>query len=331
MKKIMIIATGGTIASKPTENGLAPEINSAELVAAVPELGTYCDIDTAQLFSLDSTNMNYSHWLEIARFIRDNYARYDGFIVAHGTDTMAYAAATLSYLVQQSRKPIVFTGAQKSIYEKDTDARMNLINAAIFASDERAWGVCLVFDGKVIAGTRARKMRTKSFNAFSSIDYPEIAVIRSGTIHYYIDDKALCAPEPSFYDRLNPNVFVLKLMPGMKAGIFDYIADNYEAVIIESFGMGGIPFYDSEEFSDKIEKLVERGVKVIVTTQVPHEGSDMEVYSVGFRVKKKYELLEAYDMTSETVVAKTMWALAYSSDEQGFRKLFTEPVAKDII
>ncbi len=331
MKKIMIIATGGTIASKPTENGLSPEIKSSELIAAVPELGRYCDIDAAQLFSLDSTNMNYSHWLEIARFIRDNYMRYDGFIVAHGTDTMAYAAATLSYLVQQSRKPVVFTGAQKSIYEKDTDARMNLINAAIYASDDRAWGVRLVFDGKVIAGTRARKMRTKSFNAFSSIDYPEIAVIRSGTIHYYIDDKELCAPEPKFYDRLNPNVFVLKLMPGMRAGIFDYIADNYEAVIIESFGMGGIPFYDSEEFSDKIEKLVRRGVKVIVTTQVPHEGSDMEVYSVGFRVKKKYELLEAYDMTSETVVAKTMWALAYSSDEREFRKLFTEPVAKDII
>ena len=156
-----------------------------------------------------------------------------------------------------------------------------------------------------------------------------MAVIRSGRLHYYIDDKAVS--QPKFYNRLNPNVFVLKLTPGMKAGIFDYLAENYEAVIIESFGMGGIPVYDSEEFADKIEKLVSRNIRVIVTTQVPYEGSDMEVYSVGFTVKKKYELLEAYNMTTETIVAKTMWAMAESRDQQEFRRLFATPVSKDII
>lgn len=329
MKKILIIATGGTIASLPSENGLTPNIDSQQLVAAVPEIEEHCDITAIQLFNLDSTNMNHTHWLTLAAYIEKEYDNYDGFVITHGTDTMAYAASTMSYLIQDSPKPVVFTGAQKSIFEKDTDARSNLINAVIYASDYRAHGVKLVFDGKVIVGTRARKTHTKSFNAFSSIDYPEVAVIRSSKLHYYIDDKAVTMPK--FYSKLNPNVFVLKLIPGMKSGIFDYIAENYEAVIIESFGMGGIPVYDSEEFSDKVEKLVSRDIRVIVTTQVPYEGSDMEVYSVGFKVKKKYELLEAYNMTTETIVAKTMWALAESSDQQEFRKLFTTPVSKDIV
>ena len=242
---------------------------------------------------------------------------------------MAYATAMVSYLIQHTPKPVVFTGAQKSIYDRDSDARSNLMNAVIFAVDARSSGVNLVFDGKVIIGTHARKTRTKSFNAFSSIDYPEIAVIRGGKIHFYIEDRK---DQPVvFYDKLNPNVFLLKLVPGMKASIFDYIADNYQAVIIESFGMGGIPYYDSEEFSQKIEKLVNMGIKVIITTQVQHEGSDMEVYTVGFRIKKQYELLEAYDMTTETVLAKTMWALAITKDEREFRKLFLTPVSKDIV
>lgn len=329
MKKILIIATGGTIASLPTEDGLSPNISSEQLIAAVPEIEKYCDITAIQYFNLDSTNMNHKHWLSLAEYIRKEYDNYDGFVITHGTDTMAYGAAVLSYLIQESPKPVVFTGAQKSIFEKDTDARGNLINAVIYASDYRAHGVKLVFDGKVIVGTRARKTHTKSYNAFSSIDYPEVAVIRSGKLHYYIDDKKIT--QPKFYEKLNSNVFVLKLTPGMKADIFDYLAENYDAVIIESFGMGGIPVYDSEEFSNKIEKLVSRDIRVIVTTQVPYEGSDMEVYSVGFKVKKKYELLEAYNMTTETIVAKTMWALAESRDQQGFRQLFTTPICKDII
>lgn len=329
MKKLLMIATGGTIASKSSDMGLIPGIDSIELMAFVPEISRYCDMTAVQLFNLDSTNMNHTHWLGLANYIRAEYDNFDGFVITHGTDTMAYATAMLSYLIQNTPKPIVFTGAQKSIYDRDSDARSNLINAVIFASDDRACGVNLVFNGKVIIGTRARKTRTKSFNAFSSIDYPEIAVIRGGKISFYIEDKK---DQPAvFYDKLNPNVFVLKLIPGMKASVFDYIADNYEAVIIESFGMGGIPYYDSEEFSEKIEKLVRLGIKVIITTQVQHEGSDMEVYSVGFKIKKKYELLEAYNMTTETVVAKTMWALAITKEEKEFRRLFFTPVSKDVI
>jgi len=329
MKKILLIATGGTIASKPTQEGLSPAIASEELVACVPEVRELCELAAVQLFNLDSTNMNPTHWLAVAGTVETAYDQYDGFVVTHGTDTMAYAASTLSYLIQNSPKPVVLTGAQRSIYAQDSDARRNLLDAVRYAADSRAGGVSLVFDGQVITGTRARKMRTKSFNAFSSIDYPELAAIRSGALHIYIDHKP--TGPVRFYHELDPSVFVLKLIPGMRPDIFDYLAANYRAVIIESFGVGGIPYYDSDEFADKIELLVRRGVKVIVTTQVPHEGSDMEIYSVGFRIKKQYELLEAYDMTAETVYAKTLWALANSTNEAGFRRLFLTPVYKDIV
>lgn len=177
MKHILLLATGGTIASRPTAaGGLAPAITSEELLACVPELADLCAIDAVQLFNLDSTNVGPAQWQEIVRSIRENYAAYDGFVIAHGTDTMAYTAAALSYMIQNSAKPVVLTGSQKSIYNRDTDARNNLYRAFVYAVSEGAWGVQLVFDNKVILGTRARKTRTRSFDAFSSIDYPETAV-----------------------------------------------------------------------------------------------------------------------------------------------------------
>ena len=117
----------------------------------------------------------------------------------------------------------------------------------------------------------------------------------------------------------------------MSADIFDYIADRYHAVIIESFGVGGLPYYENDEFVEMIDKLIKKGVRIVITTQVPHEGSDMGVYLVGLRIKQKYELPEAYDMTTETVVAKVMWALPQSKTAAEFSKLFYTPVGNDII
>ena len=127
MKKILLLATGGTIASKPTAaGGLAPAITSEELLSFVPELAKLCEIDAVQLFSLDSTNVGPEQWQQLVHAIRQNYDAYDGFVIAHGTDTMAYTAAALSYMIQNSAKPVVLTGSQKSIYNRDTDARNNL-------------------------------------------------------------------------------------------------------------------------------------------------------------------------------------------------------------
>ena len=176
-KKLLLIATGGTIASRPAEDGLTPEMTSEELLQCIPEVRSLCEIDTVQPFNLDSTNMRPQNWVELVKIIRDKYESYDGFVITHGTDTMAYAAATLYYLIQNSPKPVVLTGSQVSIYARDTDARENLRNAITYAADDDACGIHLVFDNKVICANRAQKTRTRSFNAFSSIDYPEVAVI----------------------------------------------------------------------------------------------------------------------------------------------------------
>lgn len=329
MKHILLLATGGTIASLETESGLNPELSSEDLLRQVPEIRTICNVSARQVYDLDSTNMRPEHWLSLSRIIREEYDRYDGFVITHGTDTMAYAAAMLYYLVQNSPKPIVLTGAQISISARDTDARENLCDAFRYAADDHASGVEIVFGGKVIAGNRARKNKTKSYSAFTSVNYPELAVIRGGRVRHYIR-PSLKGPV-LFSDEIDPSVLVVKLLPGMSAGIFDYVAEHAHAVIIESFGVGGLPFYDNDEFSDKIALLVEKNVRVVMTTQVPHEGSDMSVYRVGLRIKEKYELPEAYDMTTEAVAAKIMWALPKTDSSAAFRELFLSPVGEELL
>ena len=312
MKHILMIATGGTIASKETADGLTPQLRSEELLAEVPELEQLCRIDTVQLMNRDSTNINSRDWLQMAACVREHYDAYDGFVLTHGTDTMAYTAAALSYLIQNNAKPVVITGSQKSIFNQDTDARENLRDAFLYACDDGACGVHIVFDHKVILGTRARKVRTKSYNAFSSIDYPETAILRGRQVVYYIPEQAVGAPK--FYDRLDPGVFVLKLIPGMDPGMIPEIFRLYDCVIVESFGVGGIPQRLMDAFAEGLGHYEQTHKVLILTTQVTYEGSDVGVYEVGKRVKNRFRFLEAHDMTIEAVVTKSMWLLAQNCD-----------------
>ena len=218
MRRILMLATGGTIASKESGQGLSPAISSEEILSYVPAIGDLCRVEAVQLMNLDSTNVGPSHWLKIAGAVRERYDDYDGFVITHGTDTMAYTAAALSYLIQDSPKPIVITGSQKSIALNDTDARRNLYDSFLYAADKQSHDVSLVFDGRVILGTRARKERSKSFNAFSCVDYPERAVIRDRKLIRYLAPRPYAyGAEPIFYDRLEDKVLLLTLIPGMGA------------------------------------------------------------------------------------------------------------------
>ena len=185
MKKILLIGTGGTIASDVTDSGLAPELTTEQLLSHIPGISDICGVDCLQLLNLDSTNMTPAHWLEIAACIRDHYGCYDGFVITHGTDTMAYTAAALSYLIQGSPKPIVLTGAQRPIGFDSTDSKTNLADAFRCAAEDLP-GVSIVFNSRVILGTRAKKTRSKSFQAFSSINHPELGVLRDGVLLRYI-------------------------------------------------------------------------------------------------------------------------------------------------
>lgn len=331
MKRILLIATGGTIASGYTEEGLTPQIAAEDLLGYVEGYQSFCSVEVVQPFSLDSTNIYGKHWLQLAELVEARYEEYDGFVICHGTDTMAFTAAALSYLIQNSRKPVIVTGSQKPISLPITDARTNLMDSLLFASEPKAHGVNIVFGGNVIAGTRAKKERSKSYNAFSSINYPSVAVIRDGRIVFYIDDKEQSEEPVCFFHELNERVLLLKLVPGMDGGVLRRLFPHYDGVIIEAFGVGGFPDYGREPFYAEIRRWTDAGKMVMMATQVTHEGSDMEVYQVGRVIKENFHLLEAYDMTLEATVTKAMWALGQTTDPERFRSLFYQTVNHDIL
>ncbi|MET0017342.1 type I asparaginase [Oscillibacter sp.] len=328
MRKILLIGTGGTIASQVTEDGLAPELTSAQLLAHIPAISSICHVESLQLLNLDSTNIAPSHWLRMVRCIRDHYLSYDGFVLTHGTDTMAYTAAALSYLIQGSPKPIVLTGAQKPIGFDVTDSKVNLTDAFRVASSDMP-GVSLVFNGKVILGTRAQKVRSKSFEAFSSIDYPFLGVLRDGVLLPYIRQD--CKDRPSFYEDLNTSVALLKLIPGTDQALLDYLLERNDALIIESFGVGGLPDYEGADFCGSVCRWTAKGKLVVLTTQVQNEGSDLGIYHVGHRLKGIPGVLEAFDLTTEAVTAKLMWIMGKTRDPAEIQRLFYAPVAHDIL
>lgn len=330
MKRVLLLATGGTIATKQTSQGLVPQLTSEDLLSCIPEINSLCHVNTLQLFNLDSTNLCPSHWITIAESIREHYSQYDAFVISHGTDTMAYTASALSYLIQGGSKPIVLTGAQQSIGNRETDARRNLYDAFLYAVSDCAWGVTIVFNGQVILGTRARKMRSKSYNAFASIGYPETALIRDQKV-YPVLPRPVSSPEPLFSLSLNPNLFVLKLIPGIRSDIFRLLQPQYDALILEGFGVGGVPYYANQDFAEAVGAWISTGKPLIMTTQVTYEGSDMSVYQVGHIIKEKYGVVEAYDMTLEAVVTKTMWLLGQGLDQNTFRTRFCTPIQHDIL
>lgn len=350
MKHILLIATGGTIASAEDGNGLSPALTGKELARSVPEIEGLCELDIVQPMNIDSTNMRPADWLRIAEVIRENYDAHDGFVILHGTDTMSYTAAALSYLIQDSPKPIVLTGSQQPMGNPFTDAKINLYQSLVYAVSDRSRDVSIVFGGYAIAGTRARKQRTMSFNAFNSINYPVLAYLRQ--------DKIICSgsaavsagpaecdcagdgaardadgalDEPRFYTELNSRVCALKLTPGLTPDIFRLLKPDYDAVILETFGMGGVPERgaDGASYQEAIFDWVDSGRTVVMTTQVPEEGLDLGVYEVGRAYAEHPGILKGGDMTTEALVAKTMWALGQTRDADELQRLFYRPINHD--
>lgn len=326
-----MIGTGGTIASTQTEYGLAPGLTPADILSYIPAVRQVCEVDTIQVCNLDSTNVTPEHWRLLARSVEENYEAYDGFVICHGTDTLAYTAAALSYMIRNSAKPIVITGAQKPIQMDVTDARTNLLDSFIYAADHESQNVNIVFDGKVIAGTRAKKERAKSYDAFSSINFPYLAVIQEGMIVRYIKEPPCAEPVGFSYD-MKDSVYVLKLIPGMHASILPYLFAHYDCIVIESFGVGGIPNTLVQEFYQEMKEWEGKGKYVVMTTQVANEGSNMTVYEVGKRVKQDFKLLEAYDMTLEAVITKMMWLMGKGrADYERMKEDFYTEINHDIL
>ena len=214
-----------------------------------------------------------------------------------------------------------------------TDAKLNVYQSLLYAADDRSRDVSVVFGGAVIAGTRARKQRTMSFNAFSSVNFPEVALIRNDRIVRAgapMTTRAQGeggASAPLVYDRLDERVCVLKLMPGMNPELFSLLARDYDALILETFGVGGVPAYGG--FQRALFDWVDAGRTLVLTTQVPEEGCDLGVYEVGRAFAEHPGILDGGDMTTEALVAKTMWARGQASDADEVRALFGRVVNHD--
>ena len=327
MKKILLLGTGGTIASADAGDGLTPGMDGADFLRYVPAIKDLCQVDCLQVCNIDSTNMTPRRWMQLAQAVEKHYDAYDGFVISHGTDTMAYTAAALSCLIQGSSKPIVLTGSQKPIQMDITDSKTNLLDSFAVACDGRIPGVTVVFGGAVIAGTRARKTYSKSYGAFSSINYPVLGVVQEGRLLPYLRPQA--ETQLAFYHDLETNVSLVKLIPGLSPDYLAFALEHSRGVLIESFGVGGLPEYGN--LYEILRAAVERGRILVMTTQVPNEGSDLSVYHVGGHLKQTLRLLEAYDMTTEAAVAKLMWIMGRTHDFAEAEQLFYAPVAGDIL
>jgi len=326
MKKLLLLATGGTIASVEGKEGLVPGLSAEELLQYFKNDILEVDVTCEIIMNRDSTNMQPEHWVMMAKTIAEHYHEYDGFVITHGTDTLAYTSAALSYMLQDLKKPVVITGSQVPISFKQTDAKKNVMDSIRFAKEDIG-GVFVVFDGRVIIGTRAVKMRTKSYDAFASINHPYVATIEEGQIHYiWKPDKPTTDMKVDI--SICPDVFLLKLHPGTKPEIFDFIKHHYKGVIIESFGNGGLPF-EKRSLLPKMEEMVSQGVAVVISTQCLEEGQDLLLYEVGRKVAQ-YNVILSADMNTEAIVAKLMWVLGSELAIEEIKKRMESQIAYDL-
>ena len=306
-KKICLIATGGTIASVENPEGMKPLLDGKELLAKVPELESLGVIDIVELMQLDSTNIQPKDWIQMAQAIEERYADYDGFIITHGTDTMAHSAAALYYMLENLQKPVIFTGSQLSLVEEGSDAPANLL-LAMYGAVSSVPGVYLAFHNKLMQGNAAKKLCTENFDGFYSINVPDVAVLEDGKIKWNISSDFI---EPEKELKINTaidtHVAVFEVFPGFNTDIIRMAVDSgCKGIVLKGYGAGNVPSEESgNSFLPAIDYAVEKGVKVVLTTQCIYDGTDLERYEVGASALR-HGVISGGDLTVEAILAKLM-------------------------
>lgn len=320
MKNILLLSTGGTIASAPTANGLAPAIHSDIILSLIGSIISDYNITTRDILQLDSSNIQPEEWKVIANSIFDNIKDYDGIVVTHGTDTMAYTSSVLSFMLRNVPIPVVITGSQLPLINPLTDGIDNLRCAFAMATSGVA-GVFLAFNRKIILGSRAVKVRTTGFDAFESVNAPYAATIDSAGLHINKDIIRQVSGVAKLEDHICKDIFLIKLTPGLNPEIFDMLLNmNYKGIVIEAFGAGGLHFIRRDLIS-KLEKIVQKGINVVVCSQCLYEHSNFSIYETGKLALQK-GVIEGYDMTTEAVVTKLMWALGKTDYPNKIKEIF---------
>ena len=308
-KHICVLATGGTIASRPTPNGLMPALSGEDILAMVPELRERCDIDCVQLLQLDSTNLQPEHWQRMARAVAERRKQYDAFVITHGTDTMAYSAAALYYMLENIDRPVVFTGSQLPAGVPGTDAGQNLLTAFHAALGGHV-GVYIAFGGRVIFGNDARKLCTMQLTAFGNINRPLAGRFAGGRLTWLAEPPA---PTGAFHlhDELDTRVGVLKIVPGLPPKMLEAFVDTgFRAIILEGYGLGGIPDQESPmNFLPAFQYAKDHGCRLVCTTQCTYDGVDMDSYEMGVRAQQ-LGVEPGGTLTTEALLCKLMIELA---------------------
>lgn len=308
-KHICVLATGGTIASRPTPNGLMPALSGEDILAMVPDLRARCDIDCVQLLQLDSTNLQPEHWIRMARAVAERRTQYDAFVITHGTDTMAYSASALHYMLENIDRPVVFTGSQLPAGVPGTDAEQNLLTAFHAALGGRA-GVYIAFGGRVMFGNDARKFCTMQLTAFGNINRPLAGRFAGGRLTWLAGPSAQ-AGTFRLHDQLDTRVGVLKIVPGLPPKMLEAFVDaGFRAVILEGYGLGGIPDQESPmNFLPAFQYAKDHGCRLVCTTQCTYDGVDMDSYEMGVRAQQ-LGVEPGGTLTTEALLCKLMIELA---------------------
>ena len=322
---ILIIYTGGTIGMMENpETGVLENFDWRTFKQFVPELKRFhINIDSCAFRSpIDSSDMEPQHWVEIARTIADNYDRYNGFVLLHGTDTMAYTASALSFMLEDLQKPVIITGSQLPIGQLRTDGKENLLTSIEIASAKDEDGnpmvpeVCIFFQNQLLRGNRTTKINTEGFNAFRSYNYP---ILAKAGIHIHYSNHLIRKvreqlPLKPHYD-LDSNVVILTLFPGIRKEIVDSIFSikGLRGVILKTFGSGNAP--RSQWLLQALRRITAEGVIVVNVSQCSTGSVEMQRYETGMQLLQ-LGIINGYDATIEATLTKLMFLLGqnYSYD-----------------